>query len=286
MKNIYITFDVDMCDYLNTSWTMIDEFKNCFPKIKDILRKYENLKTTWFVRIDNNIKEIYNSQEYIFDKYDSEILWLKENGHEVAWHFHSYAKKNGMWTQNIDEETLVEELKQNAENAINLGLKTVRMGWAYQTNKTIKALDDIGFVVDSSAIPRPQYCWDKLIKDWSITPQGKYYPSSMDYRVEGRDNLNILELPMTTTHIKTSYDSQNDILRYINPAYNAKTFQQAINQVKELNDIVLISHPYEIVDEYRKNHELLAFSIDAFEENIKYIYNDFIFKTVLEAKEM
>lgn len=283
MQNIYVTFDIDMCNYGNEKWIMIDEFENCFEDIKKILAKYKEIKTTWFIRIDENIKEIYGEPEYIFNKYKNKIEWLKDNNHEIGWHYHSYVNNGGKWKQNIDENIILNEIKRYGKIALLYGIKSIRMGWGYHTNKTIELVNKLGFKVDSSAIPRPKYKWDKLEKNWEITSINAYNPSKIDYRIETDDNHKICELPITTTKIKTSYDEEENILRYINPAYKKKVFQKAIEQVSEFKNVVLIMHPYEISEKYKQSNELISFSIKDFEENLKFIIDKkYNFKKISE----
>jgi hypothetical protein len=277
IKKIFVTIDVDMTDYF--SGNKLDEFDVTFTVISNILKNNNHLKTTWFIRIDNHIKTIYGNADYIFNKHRSKLDWLLDNGHELGWHHHAYKFFDNKWIQEIDENIISEQLKINAEIAYKYNLKTSRMGWGFHTNKTMKVLNDLGFKIDSSAIPRPIYNWELTTKDWTITPPFPYYPSLKDYRVSEINNLQIIEFPISTAFVKSKNDTEK-IMRYINTAYYSNQFKNIIenNFVHEI--LCTIMHPYEIISN-TAGHDLLAFSEFEFKKNIEYLANlNVEFKTI------
>jgi hypothetical protein len=280
-KNIAVSFDVDLMDYHSND--SFDELDETFHLFKSVFEKYKQVKTTWFMRIDDHMGEVYGEPDYIFKRHKDKIEWLSSNGHEIGFHFHSYVKKQSKWKQNADEQSVLEELNRASILARNYNLKGVRMGWAYQTNATIKLLNDAGFLYDGSAMPRPIYPWEHSLRNWTITGQNNYFPSIADYRISGDSALQIIEMPMSTLPISASTDDM-EVIRYISPAYKPSVFKNALTSYTGENVITLL-HPYEAIDRGRK-HDLMAFSFDAFEENIRWLVeNNYTFKTILEMAE-
>lgn len=263
-----MTFDIDITDYINNS--EIDEMEEFFYYFQEIVKVVPNIKTTWFIRIDSQIEKIFGSSEYIFNKHIEKFKWLQNNGHEIGWHHHAYFLQDGIWKQNTDIKSVCKDIEQYGNIAVKHGMKVVRMGWGFQTNETIKILNDFGFLADSSAIPRPNYRWDLSIKDWTITPQHPYKPSLVDYRVPGCPKLDIVEVPMTTVGLSVSTDTEK-VIRYINPAYYHEYFAKALEEASQCDTVVLICHPYEVLKNNNK-HSLLSFDKKVFCHNIEFLY--------------
>lgn len=265
VKAAYITFDVDFVNYLDDR--EVDEMDEIFDVIKNALIEYPEVKTTWFIRIDGQIEQQYGSADYLYNKHQDKIDWLKDNGHVIGWHHHAYRLANGKWVQNLEEEIILGDLEKYGKIALSKGLKVCRMGWGYHTNNTMKMVADLGFIIDSSAIPRPNYKWEMSVKDWQTTKQQWYKPSAADYRVEGAHSLSITEVPINTAVLPLPTDTEANVIRYINPAYNISYFESAINGVQDLGRLVTITHPYELID-YGKQHVLLSFNINKFKNNL------------------
>jgi hypothetical protein len=131
----------------------------------------------------------------------------------------------------------------------------------------METLERLEWSVDSSALPRPQYPWDAVRRDWSTTPRTPYRPSRADYRRPGTPARRILEIPITTVPLEAPDDTQPGILRYINPAYHGDVFRAALARVPEGVEPVLIAHPYEFLSGTR-SHPLIAFDASALRRNL------------------
>jgi hypothetical protein len=225
------------------------------------------VRTTWFVRLDAQVESLWGSADHFFRQYESLLGGLRKDGHEVGWHPHCYVEAEGRWKQNVDETTVLDELRRYAPVAQSYGVRSVRMGWGFHTNRTMRLLADEGFAIDSSAIPRPRYEWEETAKDWTQTPHEPYFPSVPDYRVPGRPELSILEVPMSVTHVEAPYDSER-VLRYLNLAYHPRLFREPLKHwLEEHSHLVTITHPYELAHR-DEPHGLLAFDLEAFELNL------------------
>lgn len=247
-----------------------DEFEAIFPSLRLIFERQRDCKTTWFFRLDDQIKDFFGQPDYLIQKYEKEIQSLYQDGHEIGWHPHFFIYTGGKWRQNKEVIDLMEELVRHAPLAQSYGFRSVRMGWGHHTNETMRLLSDLGFAVDSSAIPRPQYAWDETYKDWVSTPVTPYFPSTSDYRVPGEPALPILEIPMSVTHIEAPYDTER-VLRYINLAYHPERLKRPLEHwMKRYPHMITITHLDELFPR-EKAHGLLAFDLNALEQNLKAI---------------
>ncbi len=277
MRKFCITFDVDLTDYL--SGNNSDEMDECFNSIQRKLLEYSEVKTTWFIRIDSQIESIYGRADHIFVKHREKLRWLTDNGHEIGWHYHGYKIKSAGWIQNVNEDEISLELERYAKIAKNFDLKITRMGWGFHTNKTLKKIYSLGFEMDSSAIPRPKYNWEKVSRDWSLTPNKPFYPGEKDYRTDVGEKIGILEVPINTAFLKLDSDTE-DVMRYINVGYKHVYFKKAIEALIDLPLIVSVTHPYEILAN-EVSHPLLSFDITEFDLNLRFLSdNQFAFITM------
>jgi hypothetical protein len=275
----FLTIDLDFFNYQSSE--LCNEFELAFSLLKKIFIKYPFIKTTWFIRLDPQIEDIYGEADYIFKTYSAELNWLRENGHEIGWHFHAFMKKLGNWVQNTIENEIVSQLLHCGYTAKSYGLNIVRMGWGYQTNITMRTIDRIGFLIDSSAIPRPAYPWETTVKNWNGTPDTIYHPSTNDYRVPGNPSLNILEFPMSVCELEALGDTMK-VKRYLNTSYKSEYFKLAYSKLSERLYINSIMHPYEILPN-SNNHPLLSFNTQELEKNLEFlIEKNSCFKTVSE----
>lgn len=264
-----VTFDLDFTAY-GRDGKLVDEFEGIFPQLWSLFARYPNWRATWFLRLDRQMEELWGSPDYIFRRYAQELQRLKQAGHEIAWHPHCYLKSQKKWIQNTDVPSIIEELKQYLPLVRQENLQVVRMGWGFQSNEIMNFFSEAGFIVDSSAIPRPCYDWETSIKDWTNTPLHPYYPSQIDYRVSGKSNLSILEIPISVASIAAPYDKQ-EVVRYFNLAYYPQFLSSSLqNWINSHNYLVTITHPYELIPD-NDIHSLLSFDINVFEKNLLHI---------------
>lgn len=261
-----VTFDVDFADYTEGGST-VDEFEAAVPSILSCLGRHPSRKTTWFIRLDDQIGALYGRPDHIFRRYADALRQLQRGGHELGWHPHCYVRAGGRWRQNVDEAAVLDELGRCAPLARSYGLRAARMGWGFHTPRTMRLLADSGFAVDSSAIPRPKYAWEEAQRDWTTTPSEPYRPSAEDYRVPGPAALPILEVPISVTRVAAPYDTE-EVLRYVNLAYHPPLLRAPLEGwLSGHEHLVTITHPYELIPA-RQPHGLLACDPGALEENL------------------
>ena len=265
-----LTFDIDLFDYI--SGGSRDEVMLFFSRLDEVIDCPWEFKATWFIRLDSQLSTLFSRPDYLLTAYAD--LWreLEDKGHELAWHHHAYEMApDGHWRPNTVPVSVCRDLELCLPAALRYGFRSVRLGWGFQSNETMKFLDEAGFMADSSAIPRPNYHWAPNSGDWSLTPLAAYRPSLADYRVPGLPALSIVEVPLTTVPLQVPTDTENSVRRYINPAYSSEYFQLALRQAEPLEIVTLICHPYEVLP-HPIGHQLVAFDFEFFLSNLHYLH--------------
>jgi hypothetical protein len=273
---IAVTFDVDDVNWVARS--RADEMTTAVPAILSILDAFPAVKTTWFVRLDAGIAERRGRPDALLHDHTDIVARLRAAGHEVAWHHHA-VRAGSTHAPETDSTVICNALRALAPCARAWELESVRLGWSYADADILACLDELGFAIDSTALPRPSYPWDNVPRDWDGAPQRPYHPSRDDHRREGGAPGSLLEVPMSVAVLPAPHDTQPDVQRYVNPAYHVEFFEQAIRAVAASPLIVTITHPYECLPTGAEGdapapppgHPLLAHSPEVLRENLAHL---------------
>ena len=275
--NICLTFDTDS-DPLEKNHKNSISFNNLdfsldkiSNKIKEIEDKIQlKIPISWFVRIDNQIKNEFGNYDWLLKKYSK--YWENEifKKNEIHWHAHIYENLNGNWAFpksddffKMNIEKIYQFLSKN-----NFDPKCIRVGEAYMTNNIMNFLKDLGLKADSSCIPGRSRKDKEKFFDWSRAKNLPYFPSDYDYQEEEKVKKNFLEIPMNTITTKCEYDKK-PLLRYMNLAFKSDITYIGLEKFIRDNDLLTtISHPYEFFDKFKNNKILLSNNLNALEENI------------------
>jgi hypothetical protein len=166
-------------------------------------------KYTWLLRADYQIKRIYGDYNHILSSNYEFLKGLEEDGDELGWHPHfwDFDEKGNIWFQNKEDvnwqlEMLDESYRAYQDIFPGRG-KTVRAGWAYHNNETMRKLSALGVRIELSAMPgikiepkSPAISANYF--DWEISPRNPYSPSIADFRrpaLDDEQDLSILEVP-------------------------------------------------------------------------------------------
>ena len=260
------------------TWRGIEEG---IPLVTSCLRGYKDsfgstFKTTWFVRVDNQIKTFFGDSAYLLEKYKT--LWgqLEKEGDALGWHSHLYRRKLDEWEQEDRPLSIDNDLREGFQAASQKGyhFKLSRIGGAYGSNQVMQSLDELGIQLDSSAMPGRKREDTKM--DWLDTPQKPYYPSIQDYRKPLKvGNRAILEVPLSMVDMQTSYD-KTPLKRYINLAFRNQLMKEGLHRfISENNLLVTITHPFEIMpNKEQYAHPLLSFNPKEMQNNIEFIISE------------
>jgi hypothetical protein len=279
--NLLFTIDVDndgveADERTALTWKSV----GLIPRLKELFDQL-GLRLTWFVRADNQLRDVYGSAGYLLLEHAG--LWseMERSGDELAWHPHLYewCEASRLYVADRDEQSCARKLMETRAELLAAGFahSSVRIGEAFHGNALMRTLDELGLEVDSTAIPGRVRRDESRAFDWGPTPNAPYRPSASDFRVPGAgDSLRILEVPMTTMPVKASYDP-DFMTRYINPAYHHANFKAGLKRLFDSQPpdgretfLTLILHSDEVSLEGRE-HALYSFSLDVVRENVAYL---------------
>ncbi|MFC1476096.1 hypothetical protein ACFLQW_03745 [Candidatus Zixiibacteriota bacterium] len=226
MRIVYVIIgcdtDPDRAGYLESvkpgklSWRGMTEG---IPRVKELVHGLTDHRGhepvfTWLLRVDEQIKVIHGAYNWVPATHRDFLLDLEKTGDELGWHPHFWRQDtaSGEWYQEINDTDWQIEMLEQAHRAYLEVLPgrthSVRMGWAYHTNRTFQTLDKLGVKVEFSALPGLRTLSAKSgtrsenLFDWFTTPRAPYYPSREDYRrpAKGREAaLGTLEVPSFTS---------------------------------------------------------------------------------------
>ncbi len=273
MVKAFVTIDTDLefetgvkgdSQARKQKWSDLASIQASYKRLDKLRAIAQNF--TWFVRADNEFESLFNNPFYLFDElkeFWSECL-NKRDG--LGWHPHIY----NQLIPELDDQKVCEYLKRyfpQLKEKFPM-ITATRMGWGFCTSKVIQTLNSLKIKVDSSGLPGSV----KLpLKDWSRTTNKPYNPSNEDYQVPG--NLEILELPITSFPLKAPYDAK-PVPRYLNLSYDIAQILPLLKKaVSELNEIVLIVHPFELI-KHTKPHGLITYSLDNAISVLKALVNE------------
>ena len=211
---------------LNWSWSRYwRDLSDCF--------RSRNVPVTWFIRVDDG-----PIRDSMLDLFRNEILELKSIGDEVGIHIHTFSwdPELSEWVQTKDpnlESKIVRLSVDMFENRLGYVPLSVRMGWLAMSDEIMRALDERGLLVDSSAIPgmssSGMYGKRDNIYDWVRAPRAPYHPSYDDYQSPG--NMRILEMPISTQDASRS----NNFTRLVNRFSGMKNLVKLLPLTRRLN---------------------------------------------------
>lgn len=281
--NLLVTVDVDHDgvalenERTELTWRGLERL----PDIKRLFQSF-GAPVTWFVRADNQLRELYGSAGYLHLEHGN--LWrdFAATGDEIAWHPHLYRldEREGVYLLDGNEERCAAKLRQIHAELDEQGLRfqSVRIGEAFHGNALMHTLNGLGLKIDSTAIPGVRRTDETRQFDWSPTPNEPYYPSPDDYRVPGPvgRQLSLLEVPLTTIPVRADYDSAPR-RRYINLAYHHSLFKAGFGSYLETETrerdqltITMILHPEEVLG-IAGAHPLYSFSLHEAQLNLTYL---------------
>lgn len=241
-------------------------------------QEFEKRQIPWtlFVRLDDQIASLFGRADALFLRHKSFLDRHFSLGNEIAWHPHLYTCEGDKYQLVTDPDLAVAQLKRNFPwvPVDKYEMKSVRLGEAWQSNATLSLLNELGFKIDSTAIPGRHRLDPDRVFDWRGSPNRPYHPSRHDYRIESDASLNILEVPMTTGEIQTEYD-QFPLRRYLNLTFHEELFQSGVknflSESKDMESITLVTifHPGELNSQQANG--LYAYSWPAFLKNLDFL---------------
>ncbi|MFN2635852.1 MAG: hypothetical protein ABR585_02340 [Gemmatimonadaceae bacterium] len=188
---------------------------NGIPLLKNSLRTIRDARGgepvfTWLLRADEQIRDMLGDYAAVAREHGGFLRELERSGDELGWHPHFWRREkgSGRWFQEVQDRQwqieMLHEAHKDLAACLPGGVKSVRMGWDYHNNQTFQTLEELGVVVDFSAVPglrtfvgapptRGENCFD-----WHSSPRIPFKPSRADYRrppKPGAAASRLLEIP-------------------------------------------------------------------------------------------
>ena len=306
MAKHHICLTID-CDPDGLSGNVINRNANSWESLNYLAHLNEELSAnfkckipiTWFLRIDNQIKETFGSSLYLHEKLN--IFWKNNTqyGNELAWHPHFYTKDHNKETIiMVDQHELSDSMDYLWEDICKekLLFTSFRNGEGWLNSLILDKIEKFGFLVDSSALPG-LFRTDGHPMNWENTPNHPYYINSTAIETPQKEST-IIELPINTWLTNTTYDIRPR-LRYMNPAIHHHLFKEAVllwkKNVIKLNQNnffwVFILHPEEIMNKgkrdllYAHSRSVMYENLHFFNKIIHEMEDNFEYTTLATAGE-
>ncbi len=236
----------------------------------------ESLRFSWFIRIDKQMEQKFGQIDGLLRHYHN--FWQKATleGDELCWHPHLYRNINDDYFLIDNEEDCLRELQDLWEviSSNQYSFKTFRCGEARMTSSMFNLIESFGYLQESSAIPG--YFNDSFGQDWLKAKNRPYFPCDDNITAEGPVRK-MLEMPMNSWYLQTSYDKQPK-LRYLNFAVHHKYFVESLSRLPksfysqdnllDISVLTAVSHPEEIVSD-KMGNDLYPRTFDNFLHNIR-----------------
>lgn len=256
MLKVLVTFDTDAVHQNNRLYEKNKLSFDFDRELSEVLLFFasEGIPSTAFVRIDPQVEEAFEAT-YVLEKVSNVIERSGRPKVELAWHPHIYSRSNGCYVVERDPSAIAIQLVEVHSRVTRVQqMSSVRVGAVQGGNAIMTALARLGFNADSSAFPGRKVTDAHRHFDWSRTTNHPYRPSMEDYQVSGAPHHPLLEIPITTLPLLTSYDKE-PVCRALNPCFHTELFTQAISRnlsaIHDLGVIVLLFHPDELLSGYR-----------------------------------
>lgn len=270
MKKFIITMDIeqDISSKLKGSYKGVE----ALPEFLDLFKNL-NLKVSFFTTADVCVKYPEIIKRIVREEHE---LGCHGLNHEMFW-FKSYR------TQLMEIKKATEVI----ENVVGIKPKVFRTPKFGVSGKTIKALEKVGYEIDSSVMPNAvTKIFKGLYKVHSLAgaPKTPYYPSYKDVTKEG--DSTILEIPLTESPVKGITIGSGSLNKF-----GIDKMVEAINQVEQ-GYIMFLMHPWELVNlrKYYPNLkewvlELCSDNLEEFEKLFEYAVRKYEISTINEIAE-
>jgi len=226
-------------------------------------------RMTWFVRADPMMRRIFTSETFLLERHGAHFSRLRAAGHEIGWHPH-------LEFRNLKMD--IEELPAIATRVRRyFPVTSVRIGEAFHSTGLMRLIANLGFTVDSTALPGRFNHQVKTPFDWRGAPECPYNPSQDDYRkAQNQNGIRIVEVPFTMLPLSLPGDTPGPSARYMNLSYKRDLFSEACMAKYEWpTTIVAIVHPAELTPPagHPDTHRILSFNENEPVRNLKFLVN-------------
>jgi len=273
-------------------------FQGYYYGIRNLMKIFDKhgIKTTFFLST-----QCFSAKGKTYKQIENELKNVIKKGHEIGLHLHADSdfaiqkkltkkfKATSAFFYKYEEKLRIinagkKIIKTNLGKNIYKNLISFRWGnWALDSGG-VKALNKMGFKIDSSAIPSIKgHTHDTMKHDWSKV--NMHYPwklSISNYQTVNHDNSNIVEIPIATFDFFGSKMRADPIYSVLlNKAF--MEYYKKADRSKRPFPFVVMTHSSEATTKDGKYTQALK-DLDRFVLFAKK-YNDVEFVTLNEANE-
>ncbi|MDC0417225.1 hypothetical protein OAL74_02115 [Candidatus Pelagibacter sp.] len=268
---IIMTFDIDPDDhYLPRSDRKKNHWRGLSMGSKIITMELKKrfkkfVPISWFVRVDDEIKNDFGSYLGLFQKYKKIFNYLKKKNGKFYLHPHlfKFDKKEGVWNQETnDKKNLLQLNKIYSEKKLSkfVNLKVIRIGGHYSTKKILKFLSMRDVFADCSSLPGRKGNYDRPF-NWMNTKKIPHY-------IYFSRSHKLLEIPPSMIKIKADYDKKA-YPRYLDLTFKSDLFSKSLGTLNlKSKNLITISHPCQLLNNNKNSHGLLGYGINNFIKNL------------------
>lgn len=182
---------------------------------------------SWFLRMDEQIKQTYGSYSWVVERYGRNIQRLEVAGDELGLHTHSWRRheSGGKWiAEYADQSWICGCLYQNFkafEQAFGRRCVSFRFGDRWMNNETMTHLELLGVKFDLTmepgikTTPAESTVAVDSFPDCARALTYPYKPSRVDFRQPTRSDRELWEIPITTGQVPGRFPTVKRILRTI-----------------------------------------------------------------------
>ncbi len=251
---VSISFDVERdppaINYGRTSFEGIEKV----PELLEVMGKH-NAQGTFFVT------------GRVAEKFPEAVKSIEQRGHEVAAHGGFYHDERIAGLPAEEQKAKILQTKMRIENVTGGRVVGYRAPGHRIDERTILALEELGFAYDSSVVPG--IGGRMLYKHNIFSPDAPYHPGNDDPFLPG--GMDILEIPLTPVFINGNLDS---LLAYQGSTITQiELFLTAVKCKIQRKPMVLYLHPGLMTDLPNEplNYRSGEYLIDEFDDTLAFL---------------
>jgi hypothetical protein len=212
---------------LQKEWDGFERTLKYFEGFRSKLERATNAPVmfSWFLRMDEQIKQTYGSYSWVVERYGKNIQELQVAGDELGLHTHSWRWNDpgGRWIAEYADQSWICHCLDQAfkafEQAFGGRCVSFRFGDRWMNNETMTHLASLGVKFDLTVEPNKKTTSAESkdavgsFPDYAGALTYPYKPSRIDFRKPTRTDRDLWEIPITTGNVPGRFPTLKRMLR-------------------------------------------------------------------------
>lgn len=208
-------------------WDGFERTLESFEGLRSKLERATRAPVTfsWFLRMDEQIKQTYGSYSWVVERYGRNIHELGVAGDELGLHTHSWRWNGpgGKWIADYADQSWIchclDQTFNTFEQAFGRRCVSFRFGDGWMNNETMTHLESLGVKFDLTVepciktMPAESRVAVGSFPDYARALTYPYKPSRVDFRKPTRSDRDLWEIPITTGQVPGRFPTLKRILR-------------------------------------------------------------------------